>query len=146
VAEQQPASAIDWNRAIIEEFRANGGTVGGRFEGALLLLLTTTGAKSGRLRTSPLGYLRDGDRILVFASNGGQPEHPAWYRNLLANPVVTVEIGDGNGGVETYTATATPLEGGERDRFYAIQSKLVPAYAEYQAQTSRVIPVVALTR
>ncbi|GAA2407219.1 nitroreductase/quinone reductase family protein [Actinomadura vinacea] len=140
-------SPAEFNRAIIEEFRANGGRVGGMFEGAALVLLTTTGARSGKRRTSPLTYLADGDRVLVFASNAGGPDHPAWYSNLLADSCVTVEIGTGDGtGVETYEATAMPLHGAERDSRYARQGELVPAYAEYQRMTSRVIPVVALLR
>ena len=128
-----------FNDRIIEEFRANGGRVGGMFSGADLLLLTTVGARSGQPRTSPVGYARDGGRILVFGSNAGQPNHPHWYRNLLANPQVTVEL-----GTETFTAYAVPLRGEERDRLYAEQGERIPAYAEYQQQTSRVIPVVAL--
>ncbi|GGO01405.1 hypothetical protein GCM10010116_02600 [Microbispora rosea subsp. aerata] len=135
----------DWNAKIIEEFRANAGRVGGPFEGVSLLLLTTTGAKTGAARTNPVAYLRDGDRLLVFASYAGAPRNPDWYHNLLANPTVTVEVGDGT-AIETFTATATPLEGEERDRMYARQAELVPVFAEYQARTSRVIPVVALHR
>jgi deazaflavin-dependent oxidoreductase (nitroreductase family) len=129
----------DYNQAIIAEFRHNNGKVGGPFEGAPLILLTTTGAKTGRRHTSPTMYLRDGDRLLVFASNAGLPNHPAWYHNLLANPQVTVELGD-----VTYDADAVVLRGEERDRWYARQAELVPAFAEYQERTSRTIPVVAL--
>lgn len=131
----------DWNRQIIEEFRANGGKVGGMFEGATLLLLTTRGRRNGRPHTTPLTYLADGDRLLVFASNAGGPNDPAWLLNALADGRVTVEA-----GTESYEATAHVLEGEERDRLYALQSELVPAYAEYQRQTERVIPVVALYR
>jgi deazaflavin-dependent oxidoreductase (nitroreductase family) len=130
-----------WNEKIIEEFRANSGRVGGFFEGAALALLTTVGARSGERRTNPVVYARDGGRILVFASNAGAPSHPAWYHNLLANPQVTVEIGD-----ETHDATAHSLGGEERDRLYARQAKADPAFAEYEARTTRVIPVVALYR
>jgi deazaflavin-dependent oxidoreductase (nitroreductase family) len=132
----------EWNLKIIEEFRANEGRVGGMFEGAALLLLTTTGARSGRPHTTPLTYMADaagGDRLLVFASNAGAPTHPAWYHNVLADPRVAVEV-----GTRSYQATALPLHDEERDRAYARQSELVPAYAEYQRQTTRVIPVVAL--
>jgi deazaflavin-dependent oxidoreductase (nitroreductase family) len=140
-------SPVEFNRAIIEEFRANGGRVGGMFEGATLVLLTTIGSRTGRRRTSPLTYLRDGERVLVFASNAGGPDHPAWYANVLADSRVTVEIGTGDGtAVETYDAVALPLRGEDRDRLYARQSELVPAYAEYQRMTSRTIPVVALHR
>ncbi|MGI5229193.1 nitroreductase/quinone reductase family protein [Actinoallomurus sp. CA-142502] len=131
----------DWNQKIIEEFRANGGAVGGPFEGTPLVLLTTVGARTGRRRTTPVTCLRDGGRILVFASNAGAPAHPAWYHNLLANPGVTVETGE-----ETYAATAQPLEEAERDALYARQAEIAPAFADYQAGTSRVIPVVALYR
>jgi deazaflavin-dependent oxidoreductase (nitroreductase family) len=131
----------DWNAAIIEEFRANEGRVGGRFDGAPLLLLTTTGRKSGQRRTNPMMYLADGDRLLVFASKGGAPTNPDWYGNLVANPQVTVEV-----GTESYPAHATVVEGEERDRLYAEQSRRYPGFAEYQRNTSRVIPVVALVR
>lgn len=131
----------DFNQQTIQEFRANAGKVGGMFEGTDLVLLTTVDAKSGKRHTSPVGYARDGDRILVFASNAGQPKHPDWYHNLLANPQVTVET-----GTKTFAATAVPLHGEERDRLYTEQGKRIPAYANYQAQTDRVIPVVALYR
>ncbi|GAA4910251.1 deazaflavin-dependent oxidoreductase (nitroreductase family) [Nonomuraea thailandensis] len=129
----------DFNQQVIEEFRANRGKVGGMFEGAPLVLLTTVGARSGRRRTNPAVYLRDGERILVFASNAGADAHPAWYHNVVAQPRVTVELGE-----ETFTARAVPLEGAERERMYARQAALDRAFAAYQAGTSRVIPVVAL--
>lgn len=135
----------EWNDKIIEEFRANRGKVGGMFEGTPLILLTTTGARSGVPRTNPVACLRDGERLLVFASYAGAPRHPDWYHNLLADPTVTVEAGDGT-AVETFTATAHPLAGEERDQAYARQAALVPAFAGYQEKTSRVIPVVALYR
>lgn len=135
----------EWNDKIIEEFRGNAGTVGGPFEGTPLILLTTTGARTGAARTNPVACLRDGDRTLVFASYAGAPRHPDWYHNLLANPTVTVEAGDGT-AIETFTATAVPLSGEERDRMYARQAELAPVFADYQARTSRVIPVVALYR
>jgi deazaflavin-dependent oxidoreductase (nitroreductase family) len=131
----------DWNRQTIETFRANGGKVGGMWEGRPLLLLTTTGAKSGQRRTNPTMYLRDGDRLLVFASKSGAPTNPDWYYNLLAHPEVTVEVGS-----ETYAATATVLSGEERDRLYAKQAGLYPQFGEYQAKTTRQIPVIALER
>jgi deazaflavin-dependent oxidoreductase (nitroreductase family) len=130
----------DYNEKIISEFRANHGNVGGQFEGAPLLLLHTTGARSGQERVNPMMYKQDGDRLLVFASYLGRDDHPAWYHNLVAHPDVTVEVGD-----DTYAATATPLEGAERDAKYAEQAALYPGFAEYQEKTSRVIPVVALT-
>ncbi|MFF0243861.1 nitroreductase/quinone reductase family protein [Streptosporangium sandarakinum] len=135
--------ADDFNQRVIDEFRANGGRVGGMFEGAPLVLLTTVGARTGRPRTTPVMYARDGERILVFGSNAGSDSHPAWYGNLLRRPRVTVEIGDGE-KVESRTATATVLRDAERDEAYARQARLVPAFAGYQAATSRVIPVVAL--
>jgi len=131
----------DYNTAIIEEFRANAGQVGGYWEGRDLLLLTTTGRRSGRPHTTPMVYTRDGDRLLVYASKGGAPAHPDWYLNLVADPVVTVEV-----GAERYEATATPLEGEERDRRFAAHAERFPTFAEYQAKTERVIPVVALER
>lgn len=131
----------NWNRQTIEEFRANEGKVGGIWEGRPLLLLTTTGGRSGRHHTTPTMYLRDGDRLLVFASKGGAPGHPDWYHNLLAHPEVTVEVGP-----DTYQAIATPLTGEERDRFYAKQAELYPQFADYQKKTTRKIPVIALER
>lgn len=133
----------DWNDQIIAEFRANAGKVGGAFEGAALLLLTTTGAKSGRAHTNPVMYLADGDRMLIFASNAGGPTHPAWYHNLIAHPRVTVEIGTGD-DIETYDAVAEAVNGDERDRLYAKQAERTPQFADYQANTTRTIPVVAL--
>ena len=130
-----------FNKQIIEEFRANGGIVGGQFEGAPMLLLTTTGAKTGRRLTSPLVYARDGDRLLVFASKAGAPTNPAWYHNLVANPVVTVEV-----GTETFDARATVVAGGERDPLYAEQADPTPNLATHQQNTRRVTPVVALER
>ena len=130
-----------FNETIIEGFRANGGKVGGQFEGAPMLLLTTTGAKTGRRLTSPLVYARDGDRLLVFASNAGAPTNPAWYHNLVANPTATVEV-----GTEMFEARATVVTGAERDRLYAEQASRMPGFATYQQNTTRVIPVVALER
>ena len=129
----------DFNQQIIDEFRANGGQVGGPFEGARLLLLTTIGARSGAPHTTPLGYLPDGERSLVIASAGGAPNHPAWFHNLVANPHVKVEA-----GVFTYDAQAVVLEGAERDRVFARAVEADPGWADYQAKTTRVIPVVAL--
>jgi deazaflavin-dependent oxidoreductase (nitroreductase family) len=131
------------NQQVIEEFRANAGQVGGPFAGASLILLTTTGARTGLPRTSPNAYLRDGGRLHVFASNAGSPHHPAWFHNLRADPRVVVEIGR-DGTFERYAAVATEITGEERDRIYARMSELIPAYAAYQAATTRVIPVVAL--
>jgi deazaflavin-dependent oxidoreductase (nitroreductase family) len=129
------------NRLVIEEFRAGSGRVGGHWEGRDLLLLTTTGRRSGRPHTTPVVYTPDGDRLLVYASKGGAPTHPDWYLNLVAEPRVVVEVGG-----DRYEAIATPLEGAERDRLFAEHAARWPAFAEYQAGTSRVIPVVALER
>ena len=131
----------EWNRQTIEAFRANKGQVGGPWEGRPLLLLTTTGAKSGQRRTMPLMYLRDGDRVFVFASKGGAPTNPDWYHNLLAHPEVMVELGD-----QTYTATAKPVTGEERDRIFAKWAEMYPQFREYQENTTRVIPVIELER
>jgi len=133
------AVANDFNMQIITEFRENGGKVGGMFEGTDLLLLTTTGAKTGRQSTSPLAFHRDGNRLHVFGSKAGADTHPAWYHNLIANPNVTVEV-----GAETHQATATVLERAERDRIWNIQVARAPGFGEYQQNTTRVIPVIAL--
>ncbi|NUK26725.1 nitroreductase family deazaflavin-dependent oxidoreductase [Streptomyces lunaelactis] len=130
-----------FNHAIIEEFRANGGKVGGPFEGGDLLLLTTTGAKSGTEHTAPLGYVRDGDLLLVVGSAGGAPRHPAWYHNLLAHPSVQVEI-----GTEMFEAIAVPAEGARRDRLFERVVRAAPGYADYQTRTTRTLPVVVLER
>ncbi len=131
----------DFNRSIIEEFRANGGKVGGPFAGATLLLLTTTGAKSGRRGTTPLVCSKDGDRLVIAASKAGAPTNPAWYHNLLVNPTVTVEFGD-----QSFDARAAVVSGPERDRLYAQHAEQFPGFLEYQQKTTRVIPIVTLTR
>ncbi|MFC8245379.1 nitroreductase/quinone reductase family protein [Streptomyces chartreusis] len=130
----------DFNQQVIEEFRANKGRVGGYFEGARLLLLTTTGARTGRPHTTPVGYLPGSDdRILIIASAAGAPRHPAWFHNLVANPRVTVES-----GAFTYEARAVVLKGEERDRIFARAVEADPGWAAYQEKTERVIPVIAL--
>lgn len=121
--------ADDWNTKVIEEFRANDGKVGGQFAGAPVLLLTTTGARTGRKHTAPMIFLPEGDRLLVFASKGGAPTNPDWYHNIVAHPRVTVEV-----GTETYEADATVITGEERDRLYARQAELYPGFGEYQGQ------------
>ena len=132
----------DFNKALIAEFRTNGGRVTGGFANTPLLLLTTTGAKSGKSRTNPLAYVTDGDRLLIIASKGGAPSHPDWYYNLLANPIVTVELGR-----EKFRARATAVtEGPERDRLYALMVARNPGFAEYEKNTSRKIPAVLLQR
>ncbi len=131
----------DWNSATIKEFRENGGKVGGMFEGATLLLLTTKGAKTGKTRVNPMMYQLDGDRMYVFASKGGAPTNPDWYHNLVANPDVTVEV-----GIDSFPVKATVITGKERDEIYAKQVSHYPMFAEYQKKVTRKIPVVALTR
>jgi len=115
--------------------------VGGQFANRSLLLLTTTGAKSGRSLTRPLAYATDGDRLIVIASFGGGPKNPSWYYNLVANPVATVEVGS-----ERFQVRATIASGEERQRLYDNQAKQIPAFAEYQKKTTRKIPVIVLTR
>jgi deazaflavin-dependent oxidoreductase (nitroreductase family) len=129
----------DWNAQVIEEFRANGGKVGGPFEGAPLLLLHSTGAKSGQARVSPTMYLADGDNLVVFASKGGAPTSPDWYHNLVANPRASVEVAD-----RTVNVVAHVAEGETRDRLWTRQKELYPQFADYEAKTTRQIPVVIL--
>ncbi len=131
----------DWNRNIINEFRANEGKVGGQFEGAPMVLLTHTGRKSGQQRTNPLVYMADGDRYLIFASKGGAPTDPDWFHNLKTNPDASVEI-----GTEKFDVTATEITGEERDRLWAKNVAQRPTFGEYEQKTTRKIPVVALTR
>ena len=131
------SSMHDFNLAVIDEFRTNGGKLSGQLANSSLILLTTTGARSGLERTIPLGYVRDGERLVVIAANAGAPAHPDWYYNLLANPQVTVELGS-----ERFPARATVAEGAERERL----ASLVPYLPAQQEKTSREIPVVVLTR
>ncbi|GAA4719887.1 nitroreductase family deazaflavin-dependent oxidoreductase [Nocardioides conyzicola] len=131
----------DFNDRVIAEFRAHHGKVGGNFEGAPLLLLHSVGAKSGQTRVSPMMYLPDGDRFLVFASKAGAPDNPDWYHNLKANPDATIEVGD-----DTLDVRAEELPRAERDEKYAQQAALYPGFADYEKKTDRVIPVLALTR
>lgn len=133
-------NANDFNRRIIEEFRANAGVVGGGFAGAPMVLLHTVGARSGAQRVNPLVTLPQGDDLVVFASAGGAPAHPAWFHNLVANPEVTVEV-----GAETKRMRAHVAEGAERDRLYALQVQRMPAFADYERNTERTIPVVVLS-
>lgn len=131
----------EFNQKVITEFRANQGKVGGQFANRPLLLLTTTGAKSGKTYTHPLAYTKDGDRFVVIASFGGGPKNPSWYNNLVAHPEVTVEVGS-----ERFKAKATVPTGEERQRLYDQQAKQMPAFAEYAKKTTRQIPVIVLTR
>ncbi|MFE0174641.1 nitroreductase/quinone reductase family protein [Streptomyces sp. NPDC059002] len=130
-----------FNQSVIDEFRARGGKVGGPFEGGDLLLLTTTGARSGKQHTTPLGFLRDGGLLLVVGSNLGSPRHPDWYHNVLARPTVRVEL-----GTEEFQAIAVPAEGERRDRLFARVVAADPGYGDYQARTDRTLPVVVLER
>jgi len=131
----------EFNQTIIDEFRSNNGVVGGPFEGASLLLLGTIGAKSGLPRTNPLAYMREGDQLIVIASYAGAPSNPPWYYNLLANPEVTVEL-----GVEKFTALASFVDEPDRSTLYATMALAMPDFSKYQAETSRVIPVIAITQ
>jgi deazaflavin-dependent oxidoreductase (nitroreductase family) len=144
VPDQQPPRVPGFNQRVIDEFRANAGSVGGMFQGVPLILITTAGRRSGRPRTNPVTYLRDGSRYLIFGSNQGRKEHPGWYHNLLASPQVTVEASTGDGHVTTLAARAVVVRGAERDRLYQLQSAISPAFRQYQERTTRTIPVVAL--
>ena len=138
----RPRSWGGFNQGVVEDFRAHHGQITkGPFTGRSLLLLTTRGAKTGHERTNPLAYTRHGDHIFVIASKGGAPTHPDWYRNLRANPRVTVEVGP-----ERFEADARVARGDERRRLYDLQASRMPAFKEYERRTSREIPVVALER
>ncbi len=135
------SEANERNRKIIDEFRANGGKVGGPFEGRTLLLLHNKGAKSGKERINPVAYVRDGDRYVVIASKGGAPTNPDWYYNLVANPHVTIEV-----GTETFHVHATVVEEPERTRLYNKMVEMMPGFDDYRKKTTRKIPVIVLTR
>jgi deazaflavin-dependent oxidoreductase (nitroreductase family) len=130
-----------YNQRVIDEFRANGGVVTTHAFRDSLLLLTTTGAKSGRQHTTPVAFTRDGDRYITIASKGGAPTNPAWYHNLVAHPEVTVEVGG-----ETFQAKASVAEGAERERLFHQMAAKMPGFADYQRRTERQIPVILLTR
>ncbi len=129
----------NWNQAIIEEFRSNDGKVGGQFEGAPLLLLHSTGAKTGAARINPMMYQAVGDGYAVFASKAGAPTHPDWYHNLIANPAAKIEI-----GTEEIEVKARIADGSEREAIWTKQKKAYPGFAEYETRTSRTIPVLIL--
>jgi len=129
------------NKAIIAEFRANGGNVGGQFKGAPLLLLTTKGAKTGKTRVNPLAYVADGGRHVIIASYAGADSNPPWYHNLIANPAAQVEAKG-----ETFTATASEAPPGERERLWAQHVAARPEFAEYPEKSGRTIPVITLQR
>jgi deazaflavin-dependent oxidoreductase (nitroreductase family) len=135
------SALTDFNTAIVEEFRANGGKVGGPFEGATLLLLHTTGAKSGQTRLSPLAYLSIDDKMLIIGSYAGAPQHPAWVHNLRATPKAYVEV-----GTDAYDVDVRELPADERDAMYPKIVDVAPVFADYQAKTSRAIPLFELTR
>jgi len=131
----------DWNKAVIEEFRANEGKVGGQFASMFLLLLHTTGAKSGQPRLNPVAYMTDGDRLVIFASKAGAPNNPDWYHNLVANPQVEVEVDS-----EKFQARATVAAEPERTELFEKMATKYPGFAGYQRKTTRTIPVVILRR
>lgn len=133
---------LEFNKNVIAEFRENAGVCGGPFEGAPMILITMTGAKSGRELCSPLVYSTDGDDPIIIASKGGAPEHPNWYYNLVANPTVTVEV-----GTDSYQATAQLTEGDERKRLFDAQAALMPQFSEYETNAApREIPVFRLVK
>jgi deazaflavin-dependent oxidoreductase (nitroreductase family) len=131
----------EWNQAIVEEFRANGGEVGGRFTGRNLLLLHTIGKKSGEERINPVAYVHDGDRYVIIASKGGAPTHPDWYYNLIDHPDVTIEV-----GTETLQVQAAETQEPERSRLYEKMVEMMPSFGEYRQKTTRIIPVFVLTK
>jgi deazaflavin-dependent oxidoreductase (nitroreductase family) len=138
---ERMSNQTNWNQAIIDEFRANSGKVGGYFAGKTLLLLHTVGAKSRQERINPVAYVADGDRFVIIASKGGAPDNPGWYHNIIAHPQVTVEV-----GTEQFQARATvPIEP-ERTRLFNKMVEMMPGFADYQRKTTRVIPVIILTR
>ncbi len=129
------------NAGIIAEFRANAGKVGGPFAGRSLLLLHTIGRKSGTERINPVAYVRDGERLAIIASKGGAPDNPDWYYNLLAHPDVTVVV-----GAEAFRVHAAEAGEPERTRIYEKMTEMMPSFAEYRRRTTRIIPVLVLTR
>jgi len=131
----------EWNQAIVEEFRANGGNVGGRFTDKTLLLLHTIGRNSGEERINPLAYVRDGDRFVIVSSKGGADVHPDWYYNLIANPNVTIEV-----GTDSFQVHAKEAQEPERTRLYEKMVEMMSAFADYRQKTSRIIPVFILTK
>ncbi len=134
------AEVNNWNKKIIEEFRANGGKVGGNFAGRTLLLLHTTGAKSGQEHINPVAYTKDGDQLVIIASKGGSPTNPDWYHNIVAYPKVTVEV-----GTEQFQAAATIPDEPESTRLYDKMVEVMPGFADYKLKTTRKIPVIVLT-
>ncbi len=135
------AEPNEFNKKIIDEFHANAGVVGAPFAGMKMILITTKGAKTGQVTTTPLVYSKDGERLVIIASMGGAPKSPAWYHNLVANPEVEVEV-----GTEKFTIVASEAKGAERDSLFAKQAAVMPAFAEYEKKTTRKIPLMLLTR
>ena len=135
------ANPGNFNQQLIEQYRATNGQLDGSPRARALLLLTTTGARSGRAHTTPLAYTRDGDRLVIIGSARGEPRHPAWYHNLVAHPEVTVEL-----GAERFTARAVVAEGAERERLFALMVAQMPNFADYQRSTTRQLPVIVLER
>jgi deazaflavin-dependent oxidoreductase (nitroreductase family) len=131
----------EFNKKVIEEFRANGGKVGSPFAGAPMVLLTHKGAKSGKTYTTPLVYSKDGARVVIVASKAGAPNNPSWYHNLIAHPEVTLEI-----GTEQFKARAVVTKGEERERLFNAQAAQMPMFNDYRSKTKRQIPVIALER
>ncbi|HEY7020756.1 MAG TPA: nitroreductase/quinone reductase family protein [Ktedonobacterales bacterium] len=131
----------EYNRRLIEDFRAHGGKVSGDFANTPMLLLTSTGARSGQRHTAPMGYMPDGGRLIVFAANGGSPTNPDWYHNLVAHAHVTVEV-----GTEIFDALAVVAADAERERLWTEGVAMFPFLAKHQAKTSRQIPVISLSR
>lgn len=135
------AALNDYNAKLIDDFRANGGRLQGDFADAPIVLITHTGAKSGKQRTNPIAYTRDGDNVVIIASKGGAPTHPDWYFNIVANPEVTVELPG-----EKYQARARVATGDERSRLFAAQAEILPNFKDYQDKTTRQLPVIVLER
>jgi deazaflavin-dependent oxidoreductase (nitroreductase family) len=133
------SNQTNWNQMIIDEFRANAGKVGGRFAGRTLLLLHTVGAKTGQERVNPVAYIKDDDQYVIIASKGGAPTHPDWYYNILAHPLVSVEV-----GTEQFKARAEVTSEPERSRLYDKMVEMMPGFADYRTKTTRVIPVITL--
>ncbi len=135
------AEPNEFNKKIIDEFHANAGVVGAPFAGMKMILITTKGAKTGQVTTTPLVYSKDGERLVIIASMGGAPKSPAWYHNLVANPEIEVEV-----GTEKFTVVASEAKGAERDSLFAKQAAVMPAFADYEKKTTRKIPLMLLTR
>jgi deazaflavin-dependent oxidoreductase (nitroreductase family) len=140
LAARDPIAMREFNQALIGEYRAAGGQLGGRLAGVPVLLLQTIGARTGAPRTTPVNYTRDGNRYVIVASKRGAPTNPAWYHNLVARPTATIEV-----GAERFEVTWEIAEGEERDRLFAQLAAQLPVFADYQRRTTRRIPVVALT-